>query len=346
MTIDLTNPPQRILLIKPSALGDIVHTLPVLNLLRRRWSEAHISWLIGSAFADLVRGHPQVDEVITFDRKQFARAWYSPRAAMALGQFVRELRRHQFDLVIDLQGLLRSGILARLTRAAVRVGFSNAREFSHLCYTHRVPIHSMEQHAIERYLSVTESLGCGRGPIEFHFHLSDQDRSRIDDLLKGVDRFAVLLPGTNWVTKRWPVESFASIVPTLRDRFGLTAVIAGGPDVHPIAQELGRAQLSVIDLVGKTSLRELVALLERSSLVIANDSGPMHIAAALNKPLVTMFGPTNPVRTGPYERSGSVLRVDIPCSPCYSRKCSHVSCMKWISTDRVQELAALQLDRR
>src|SRR4029079_10005343 len=113
------------------------------------------------------------------------------------------------------------------------------REFSHLCYTHHVPIHTMEQHAIDRYLNVTESLGCGRGPVEFNFHVAEQDRSRINDLLNGVDRFAVLLPGTNWVTKRWPVESFASIIPTLRDRLGLSSVIAGGSDVHPIAQQLG-----------------------------------------------------------------------------------------------------------
>jgi lipopolysaccharide heptosyltransferase I len=337
--IELPNPPQRILLIKPSALGDIVHTLPVLNLLRRRWPAARISWLIGSAFADLVRGHPQLDELITFDRKRFARGWHSPRAVVELITFLRSLGKQQFDLVIDLQGLLRSGTLTALTRAPVRVGFSNARELAHLFYTHHVPVHTMEQHAIERYLNVTEALGCGRGPVEFHFHSNEHDRARVGGLLDGIDRFAVLLPGTNWMTKRWPAENFAALVRPLREQFGMTTVIAGGPDVAEIASRIDGA----VNLVGKTNLRELVVLLERASLVIANDSGPMHIAAALGKPLVTMFGPTNPIRTGPYQRLDSVVRVDIPCSPCYSRKCSHVSCMRWIGVEHVIGRATSQM---
>jgi lipopolysaccharide heptosyltransferase I len=335
MKIDLPNPPQRILLIKPSALGDIVHTLPVLNLLRRRWPTARISWLIGSAFAGLVRGHPQLDEVITFDRNRFAHGWYNPRAAIELVRFLKDLRQQNFDLVIDLQGLLRSGMLTSITRAPVRNGFSNARELAHLFYTHHVPVDTMEQHAIERYLNVAESLGCGRGPVEFHFHADEQDRARVNELLHGLDRFAVLLPGTNWLTKRWPVENFAALVRPLSERFGLSTVIAGGPDVTAIAEQITSADGTIVNLVGKTSLRELVVLLERASLVIANDSGPMHIASALNKPLVTMFGPTNPIRTGPYQRMDSVVRVDIPCSPCYSRRCSHVSCMKWITVEDV-----------
>lgn len=340
--IELPSPPRRILIIKPSSLGDIVHTLPILNLLRRQWPESHISWLIGTAFAGLIEGHPQLNEVIPFDRRLFARGWYSPTALGGLIEFHRELRRRQFDLVLDLQGLFRSGWLTYLTKAAVRVGFANARELAHVFYTDRVPVDSMDQHAVDRYLGMAEALGCGKAPVEFNFVIRDQDRAHVDSLTEGLGRHALLLPGTNWLTKRWPAEHFVKVIKPLQDRFNLGCVLAGSTDAAGIAEQIMASQppgARMVNAVGRTSLTQLVALIDRASLVIANDSGPMHIAAALNKPLITLFGPTNPIRTGPYGRPETVLRVDIACSPCYSRRCSHTSCMKWISPEAVMDQA-------
>ena len=336
--IPFPSPPRRILIIKPSAIGDVVHALPVLNLLRRRWPDAHISWLVTPACAGLLERHPQLDEVVRFERRELGRGWRSPRAAVELVRLMRELGRGRFDLVIDLQGLFRSGWLAASTRAPVRVGPANAREGGWLFYTHRVPTGPVEQHAIERYLTIAEAVGCERGPVEFHFAVDDADRAAVAAVTP--PRYAVLMPGANWPTKQWPVERFAALVAPLRERFGLPSVVAGGPDTVALAAKVGGA----VDLAGRTSLRQLVALLEGASLVVANDSGPMHIAAALGRPLVTPFGPTNPVRTGPYRRMESVVRVDIPCSPCYSRRCSHVSCLNWIGIDPVIELAQLQMN--
>ena len=338
--LNFASPLRRILLIKPSAIGDVVHTLPILALLRRRWPEAHVAWLLTPACAGLLEGHPLLNEVIVFERRRFGRSWRDPAVAVGLVNFVRELRRRRFDLVIDLQGLLRSGMLAWETRAPVRIGFANARELAPLFYTHRVPIGTAEQHAIDRYLKVAAALGCevNGGPVEFPFHVTDEDRRQVAQMLNGTDRYAVLLPGTNWATKRWPVERYADLVAPLRERFGLGTVVAGSPDEVDLAARVGG-----INLAGKTSLRQLAALIDRADLVIANDSGPMHIAAAMNKPLVTLFGPTNPVRTGPYRREDSVLRVDIPCSPCYSRKCSHQSCLRWLHIEPVLKLAEEQM---
>jgi len=346
--IDLDScPPRRILIIKPSALGDVVHTLPVLSLLRRRWPQAHIAWLVGSAFAGLLRGHRQLDEILSFDRQRFGSGWRDISTAAELARFLRQLRDRRFDLVIDLQGLLRSGLLSALSGAAVRVGFSNARELSPLFYTHHVPIDSMEQHAIDRYLCITEALGCGRTPIEFDFSIGAAERAQVQTLLGDRGPFAVLLPGTNWPTKRWPADRFAELVGPLRRDLGLLSILAGGADAVPIAREICRlapdGDCGPLDLTGRTSLRQLVALLERATLVIANDSGPMHIAAALARPLVTIFGPTNPIRTGPYRRPDSVVRVQIPCSPCYSRRCSHLSCMRLLETAMVLEQARRQI---
>jgi heptosyltransferase I len=337
--IALSSPPRRILIIKPSALGDIVHTLPILNLLRTRWPDAHISWLINPPFAGLIEDHPQLDEIILFERKRFARSWRDARAARALYHFARDLRQRNFDLVIDLQGLFRSGWLAAATRASLRVGFAAAREFAPVFYTHRVRVGMPEQHAIERYLTITQALGCGRGPVVFNFATTDADRADVAQLIAPNRRFAVLLPGTNWLTKRWPVEHFAQLVAPLRERFGLECIVAGGSDVVDLAPQIPGS----INLANRTTLKQLTALLERAELVIANDSGPMHIAAALGRPLVTPFGPTNPIRTGPYQRLGSVIRLDIPCSPCYSRTCSHQSCLQWLTPAPVLTLAQQQM---
>jgi heptosyltransferase-1 len=332
-------PPQRVLIIKPSAIGDVVHALPVLNLLRRRWPAAHVSWLVTPACAGLLDGHPQINEVILFDRKRYGRSWRSPSALRDLSTFNRSLKSHRFDLVIDLQGLFRSGWLTWRTHAPVRIGSTSAREFSWIFCTHLAQADTNGQHAIERYLNVAEFLGLGRSPVEFVFPTDDHDRRYVNGLLPPLEQFAVLLPATNWATKQWPIERFAALVKPLRERYGFASVLAGGPDAVPLAASLP----GVINLAGKTNLRQLVALLERASLVIANDTGPMHIASALGRPLVTMFGPTSPVRTGPYQRMDSVVRLDIPCSPCFSRTCSHQSCLRWLEIDPVLRLAEKQL---
>jgi lipopolysaccharide heptosyltransferase I len=338
----VTDVPARILLIKPSSLGDVVHALPVLSLLRRRWPKAHISWLIADSFAGLIEAHPQLDEVIRFDRRRFAAAWWNPAALRDLFCFKRSLREHHFDLVIDLQGLLRSAIVGRVARSPRRVGFRAARELAWLLYTDRVAVEPSDAHAVDRYLAAAASIGCGREPVDFTFPpTSSEDETVVQELIgpNCDQRFAVLLPGTNWPTKRWPAQNFAALVRPLRERFGLTGLVAGGAEARPLAAQIPDA----LDVTGRTTLPQLVALLRRASLVIANDSGPMHIAAALGRPLVAMFGPTNPHRTGPWRRDDSVVRVDIPCSPCYSRRCSHTSCMKWLPVEAVLNVAARQL---
>jgi lipopolysaccharide heptosyltransferase I len=331
-------PPGRILIIKPSAIGDVVHALPILNLLRLRWPKTHISWLITPACAGLLDAHPQVDEVIPFDRKLFGRTWRSLTAASELARFGYELRRRKFDLVIDLQGLLRSGLLALQSGAPIRVGSTTDREFGWMCGTHLAP-NNWDMIAVERNLNVAEFLGLGRSPVEFVFATTDADRSYIATELNTDEPFAVLLPGTNWETKRWPVEKFAAMVGPLQDRFGLRSVLAGSPADALLAPQLPGA----INMAGKTTLRQLTAVLERAAVVIAGDTGPMHIAAALGRPLVTLFGPTSPLQTGPYNRPDTVLQLDIPCSPCFSRSCSHRSCLVQLGIEPVLRQVGMQI---
>ena len=322
--IDLPHPPRRILIVKPSALGDVVHALPVLKLLRTRWPAARIAWLVNAGFAGLLENHPDLDEVIVFHRRRLG----------SIPGLARRLGDGEFDLAIDLQGLFRSGWLAMQTGAAVRIGPASAREGATAFYTHAVGSAGVERHAVERNLDAAEALGCGRGPVAFDFGLTDADRASVESLLPD-GPFAVLLPGTNWATKRWPIESFAALVDPLRERFGLASVVAGARDASPLP--------GAADLIGRTSLKQLAALLERASLVVANDSGPMHVASALGRPLLVPFGPTNPLRTGPYGRPDCVLRLDLPCAPCYSRTCVHQSCLKWMGVEAVLDHAARQI---
>ena len=335
----MSDAPRRILIVKPSSLGDVVHGLPVLGLLKRRWPEARVSWLVTPACAGLLQGHPLLEEVILFDRRRYGSAWRSLSAASALWRLCRELRERRFDLVIDLQGLFRSGWLARRTRAPRRIGFANARELGWLYYTDRVRLATMDEHAVSRNIRIAAALGCASRPVEFLFPDDESDAQSVREMVGGVDPYAVLMPGANWATKRWPAERFASLVGPLRKRFGLRCVVAGGPD----AAEAARRIAGATDLTGRTSLRQLVALLRGAGLVIANDSGPMHIAAALGRPLVVVFGPTNPVRTGPFGRDDCVVRLDMPCSPCYSRRCSHTSCLGWLEAEAVLDRARDQL---
>ncbi len=333
------------LIVKPSALGDVVHALPVLALLRAKWLSARIDWLIAPAFASLLDGHPLVDDVIPFHRRN--RDAVSPLASGTdFLELMRLISDRNYDLVIDLQGLLRSGMLTWASGAPTRIGFACAREGASLGYNLRVESRGTERHAIERYLDVAEELGLGRGPVRFPFHVSDADRAAVDALLADIrGDFAVLLPGTNWPTKRWPAESYVMLGERVERELGLRVVVAGAGDAVGIAARMRDAR--VVDLAAKTkTIPQLVELLRRAALVICNDSGPMHIAAALDRPMVALFGPTNPVRTGPYLRDDAVLRLNIECSPCYSRSCSHQTCLRWITVDHVIDAAKRQLTRR
>ncbi|HEX4053190.1 MAG TPA: lipopolysaccharide heptosyltransferase I [Tepidisphaeraceae bacterium] len=339
---DSSYSPRRVLIIKPSAIGDIVHALPVLPRLRQRWPEAKLSWLVTPAYADLVKRHPLLDEVILFERRRFGHGWHNPAALWDLGGFVRQLRKSEFDLVIDLQGLFRSAWIAAASGAPRRVGFSNAREFAPMFYTDLVDCSWELDHAVERYLKIAAALGCAEGPVEFCFAVDDEDRRYIEQLIPAGMDFAVLLPGTNWATKQWPVERFAELVGPLKERFGLDSVAAGAAGDAKLTRRIP----AQFDLTGRTNLRQMVALLERASLVVGNDTGPMHVAAALRVPLVTPYGPTDPGRTGPFRRENSVVRLNLPCSPCYSRTCSHHSCMQWLEMDAVLTVAREQIGRR
>lgn len=298
------------------------------------------------SFAPLLRCHPDLDEVIEFDRGRLGRLGRSAAASAAFLRFARDLRRRRFDLAIDLQGLFRSGVFTWVTRAAVRVGFADARELAWVFYTHRIPPADGDLHAVDRNYAVSALFGFHQVPKVSDLALTDDERCAARRLLSEAglsteESFVAILPGARGETKRWLPDRFADVVGRLADR-GLRSVLMGGPGERELCGQIASSCRSApANLAGLTGLRELAALIEQACAVLCHDSGPMHIAAVLGRPMVSIVGPTNPRRTGPYERLDTVMRLELPCSPCYFRRLAQCTqgheCMRGISAADVAD---------
>jgi lipopolysaccharide heptosyltransferase II len=268
---------------------------------------------------------------------------------------VPRLRAAAFDLVVDLQGLFRSAAMAWLTGCPTRVGFANGREGSPLLYTRRVTVPTSEMHAVDRYLLAAATLGAKGGSPECRLRIFPTDTEAVTGLLSrhGVTMrtpWIAMNVSARWPTKRWPPERYAAVADQLnRDGMG-PVVLIGGPDERQAAQAVISSMLTnPVDLTGETTVGLLPALLGSAALLLTNDSGPMHIAAAVGTPVVALFGPTSPVRTGPYGRAQRVLRSGVPCSPCFSRVCRnpvHLECLTSIGAGTVIEVVRQQLTLR
>jgi lipopolysaccharide heptosyltransferase I len=327
----------RILFIKPSSLGDIVHAFPVVSAIKTRWPGSRITWLVKRQWADLVERAEGVDHVWPVE--------------MTVGSWIREglaLRAQRFDLALDLQGLFRSGILARLSGAPMRIGFANGREGSPSFYTQRVPVPSPDIHAVDRYLSVAVALGASLpDKPRFGFRLLEEDMATVRELCRrsgfSVDRpWVAMNIGARWPTKRWPLSSFAAVVDQLHEAHCDPVVVIGSTDDRLHTNRLRALTKSpFIDLSGEIPLGCLPALLSKATAMVTNDSGPMHIAAGLGVPVVAMFGPTSAIRTGPYGVGHHVLTGQVSCSPCYSRVCRHdpeLECLHLIQPPHVVDV--------
>ncbi|MCO6435561.1 MAG: glycosyltransferase family 9 protein [Phycisphaerae bacterium] len=319
---------QRILLMKPSSLGDIVHALPVLHALRRRFPDAQIDWMVFPPFGELLAHHPQINELVVFDRKRFSRVGWSPRITLEFLHFLRGLRRRRYDLIVDLQGLFRSGFIAWASGAPTRIGFAEAREAAWVFYTHRIPHAPENAHAVDRNLSVCPILGLSRSEVRFDLGLPREVLQKAEQLLErkgiGASRsFLAVAPGARWQTKRWRAERFAEVLNQLEPDLDVPPVLLGAPDEVQRCKEVARAcRRPPINLAGKTSVLEMAAVLHRCRALLCQDSASAHLAVAFSRPVVCLIGPTHPGRTGPYGQLDSVVRLDVSCSPCYLRRLS------------------------
>lgn len=306
---------KNILIIKPSSLGDIVMALPALTALRKSFPDAEISWLIRPEFAPLLENHPHLTEIIPFDRKFLGKAWFHPRAFASLLSLIRRLRCAEFDAVIDLQGLFRTASLAWLSGSQYRLGMTTARELAHIFYTHKITRDQDCVHVVDYYLKVVRAAGASESAVQFILPAEPFAVDSVGRMLKShnvkSDNYAVFIPGSVHRLKCWPVERFAGLANKIASRFGLSIVAAGTESEKSIVERLeSKARVPIVNLAGQTSLGELIALLKAARVVVSNDTGPGHIAAALGMPLVMIFGPSNPVRLFPYRRPETLAAVD------------------------------------
>jgi heptosyltransferase-1 len=342
---------ERIALLKPSALGDIIHALPVLTAVRRRYPHAHITWIVNQSYAPLLHGHPDLDDVLPFDRRASHRGW-GP-AVQSWFRFVRELRRRRFDLVIDLQGLFRTAVMMAATGAKRRVGLSTAREGATWTYTDVVPVADFNAiHAVDRCWRIAEALGVGDAPKEFHIPICDEARHWAESATHGYPHpWLMLGPGARWMTKRWPPEHFAALARRTWDAFGGTIFFVGGAE-ETLAATAVRRRLSgpCRDLTGRTTLPQLAALLQRADVVVANDTGPLHLAAALGRLIVAPYTCTRVLLNGPYPSQAGAVETTVPCRGSYIKRCSRLDCMAELTPERLWPILAKALrscqDRR
>jgi len=304
----------RIALVKLSSLGDVVHALPLAATLRAAHPDARLTWIVERREAAILREHPALDDVVVADTRGWRRARSAGALAAALRE-VRALRRRlaagRFDVAIDAQGLMKSGLLVAATRARVRVGFARAvvREpLSTLFTTTHVTPPPEAAHVVDQYLALLGALGITDRRHEFRLPSSATADVRVDEWLAATGikprrGLAVLNPGAGRADKRWPVGHFATLARRLVDDGGAQVVITWGPGEEDLARGIASAGAAAgpgVALAPATDLDMLLALLRRASVVVAGDTGPLHLAAALGTPCVGLFGPTSAARNGPY----------------------------------------------
>lgn len=326
----------KVLIIKLSSIGDCIHTLPAVASLREGFKnkgiKARIDWLVEEAASSVLRHSRLVDNVIVVKRG-WLKNFSENRAA------ARALAAEHYDIVLDFQGLLKSGVWVYLSKGARRAGFSNGREMSHVFLNDRLPPYDPERHAVDRYLDLAVHAGGAPGPARFQVDTGGAVKSaekKLNAAGVGTAPFFAVVARARWATKLWSDDKFVELARKICEKTGFKAVLVGGPGdraaLEAIKEKIGPC---AVNLGGETDLPELAEVFRRARFAVTVDSGPMHLAAAVGTRCVSLFGPTAPWRTGPYGPGHIIVRKGLECSPCFSRKCADPVCMTSISVEDV-----------
>ncbi len=321
---------KRILIVLLGAIGDVTRALPLLQRVRHGYPQARIVWAVEPAAAPLVRHHPALDAVLIFDR---------PRGVPAFVRFVVQVRAQHADLTLDLQRHLKSGIISRASGAPVRIGFHrhNSREGNWLLNTHALDPMQHFSSKLQQFLAFADWLEIEQTPVTFGLQLSAEEERQVDALLAGVRApFVAAFVGSSCESRLWFPDRTAGVADTLAAE-GIGTVLVGGPgDVAFAAAAADAARTAVINLAGRTTLRNLIGIFQRARAAFGPDSGPMHIAAAVGTPVVSLWGATSAARSAPWGSEAGVIAGEAPCSPCYLKHCPIGRlCMQHIPVDAV-----------
>jgi lipopolysaccharide heptosyltransferase I len=319
--IAASQPPRRVLIVLLGSIGDVVRALPLLGRLRRAWPEAHLAWAVEGKSEPILRGHRWLDELIVYERS---------RSPLRFVPFLRKIREGGFDVVLDLQRHLKSGIVSRASGAYDRIGFdrANTKEWNHLFATRHIEPQPPMRLKLLQYQAFGDALGLAPGAIEFGLELSTEESEHVRRLIGGARRpmLGVIL-GSSWPSRIYFPEATAAVIRLLAngttDGPPLFPALLGGPEEVELAgavmRELGGVE--TLNLAGRTGLRDLIGIFSESAVAFGPDSGPMHIAAAVGCPVVSLWGSTAPERSAPWGFAELAMRGEIPCHPCYLRHC-------------------------
>ncbi|MBW2325850.1 MAG: lipopolysaccharide heptosyltransferase II [Deltaproteobacteria bacterium] len=336
-----------ILIVKLSAIGDVIHTLPALNAIRSHCPDAHIAWLVEEAAAPLVEGHEALDRVLVSKRKRWMRGLRTSSFFSTLSEiyrFIKTLRDTDYDMILDFQALLKSGVLIAIARGQRKIGFGKGlehMEHSYIFLNERIPAVDMEIHALSRGMMLIDALGIPSNTVEYKLPVSSYDHEKVDGLMRtygmlGAKPLVAINPVAKWETKLWANKKFSQLADILIDRYDAKIVFTGGPEDGSTIQDIMAAMKGhAVNLAGHTTLKMLAALYQKVDFVVSTDTGPMHMAAAVGIPVVALFGPTAPWRTGPFGTGHQIVRGGPECSPCFKRECKTIDCMEQISVQQV-----------
>ncbi len=341
---------KNILIVKLSAIGDVVHALPIAGALKKCLPDCRITWVVEKAAYDLLDSHPYIDEVILFDKPAFKSIsgllCNAPR-------FLAELRRRKFDVALDLQGLLKSALIGWGSGAAQRYVYENSREGSDRLAKRVVGMHAAAGHVTERYLDVARHLGCSlpSGVADYGLKILPEEmaaarRMAAHNGLDMTQRYGALILGANWPNKIWPQEHFAALADAMYAE-GIIPVLVGGPgDAQLAALTAKQCAIPPLDLTGKTTLKQLSAILQQAAVVVGGDTGPLHLAAALGAPTLALMGPTDEQRNGPYGKGNAAMITPRSCAGCWQRTCpKQWDCLAAIEPEAVWQMAKKLLAR-
>jgi lipopolysaccharide heptosyltransferase I len=345
----------KILIVKLSAIGDVVHSLPILHALRRKFPNAYIGWLVEDKAAEILIGNPLIDKVYVLPKKKWKSQGLNINTCNEFFEFINLLRNEKFDIAIDLQELFKSGILTFLSGAKRRIAHAKTREFADIFINEKLEAHDIfdpDKMVIGRYLEPAEYLGAPVDEVKFSLPpVSQETKNYIDGLLENIDKnkaIAVFAPATTWSSKHWPESYWSELLDKLSPNNNVI-FIGSKQDINLVNRITAKTDPhNYLSLAGKTSLLELIELFNRTDIIIAPDTGPAYIANAVGKPVIIMIsGATSYKRTGPIGEKHSALSAGISCQPCHKKQCqsktSQMECMKKITPDAVFKIFSEKL---
>ncbi|MGA2914761.1 MAG: glycosyltransferase family 9 protein [Sedimentisphaerales bacterium] len=347
---------KKILIIKPSALGDIVQALPAVCCLAESFPDAQIDWFVRPEYSALLENHPCIHNLVIFDRKKLGKWWFKPDAFTELVRLIKQLRTEKYNIVFDFQGRFRSAIFAWFSGCNQRIGMAPTQELTGIFYTQKIRQMHSSVHLVDYFLDMVATAGAKpsasprgeRGKADFGLKPDKQIVDEVKNILisnkTNPDNYAVFAPAATVEAKRWPIENFASLSERIHKKYQCSIVGVGVESEKTIVRQFeSLSNVPVVNLAGKTNVKRLISLLASAKVVVSNDTGPAHIAAALGVPLAIIFGFTNPSRVGPYGRKETIAAIDADIRGSEVESANPAHNIKNVTVESVFDLIRKQL---